>query len=252
MSLFEAFNLGQGFRKYFRIEAASSTDVRDEVFRVRHEVYCEELGFEPVRAGSARDRRLRCAQHSLPAANLLNEPFTLSAALAWCWQIHATPAPLPFEKACAATLDRSIIDPSKLHRGKIAEVSRLAVRSHFRRRKVKADSGGDSGRGFRFNGAATVSLYSDRFVPGRSGDGQAARHRNAVRAHGATVAVSFRQARRKDQTDRRARRASGNQNPLDDGCELDHQRPTLSGQTRCGPSCRKKIAATDTEVQRTS
>ena len=49
MSLFDRFNLGAGFKKYFQIEAASNERVRDDVFRVRHEVYCEELKFEPER-----------------------------------------------------------------------------------------------------------------------------------------------------------------------------------------------------------
>ena len=135
MSLFEAFNLGQGFRKYFRIEAASSTEVRDEVFRVRHEVYCEELGFEPVRP----DRRETDAYDAHSIHCLLRTSNEPSHPIGCARLVLADPrdpaAPLPFEKACAATLDRSIIDPSKLHRGKIAEVSRLAVRSHFRRRK---------------------------------------------------------------------------------------------------------------------
>ena len=89
MSLFEAFNLGQGFRKYFRIEAASSTEVRDEVFRVRHEVYCEELGFEPVRPTGAKPTpTMRTAFTACcePRMNLL----TLSAAHVWCLRTRAT------------------------------------------------------------------------------------------------------------------------------------------------------------------
>ena len=38
MSLFDRFNLGTGFKKYFQIEAAASDAVRDEIYRVRHEV----------------------------------------------------------------------------------------------------------------------------------------------------------------------------------------------------------------------
>src|SRR5690606_33823020 len=49
MSLFDRFNLGAGFSKYFKIEAAATDAIRDEVYRVRHEVYCEELKFEPER-----------------------------------------------------------------------------------------------------------------------------------------------------------------------------------------------------------
>lgn len=47
--LFDRFNLGHGFRKYFEIHAAIDDSLRDHVYRIRHEVYCEELGFEPVR-----------------------------------------------------------------------------------------------------------------------------------------------------------------------------------------------------------
>lgn len=48
--------------------------------------------------------------------------------------------PLPFEKSCAATLNRSIVDPAKLPRDTIAEGSRLAVIALFRQRKGEANS----------------------------------------------------------------------------------------------------------------
>ena len=44
--------------------------------------------------------------------------------------------PLPFERTCAATINRSIIDPARQPRGAIAEVSRLAVRAQYRLRKA--------------------------------------------------------------------------------------------------------------------
>ena len=51
-------------------------------------------------------------------------------------------APFPFEKTCAATFDRNLIDPKKIDRTKVAEVSRLAVVSAYRRRKGEKDSEG--------------------------------------------------------------------------------------------------------------
>lgn len=135
MSLFERFNLGHGFRTYFRIDAALDDVLRDDVYRIRHEVYCEELKFEPERP----DRREidDYDAHSLHCLlRTVNEPHTLVGCTRL---VLANPddmdAPLPFEKACEATLDRSIIDPAKLPRERIAEVSRLAVRSRYRRRK---------------------------------------------------------------------------------------------------------------------
>jgi len=44
-------------------------------------------------------------------------------------------APLPFEILCRDTIDRSIIDPARLDRTHIGEISRLAVRSRYRRRR---------------------------------------------------------------------------------------------------------------------
>ncbi len=49
MQLIDRLNLGEGFSKYFRINAALDEDLKDEVFRIRHSVYCEDLQFESMR-----------------------------------------------------------------------------------------------------------------------------------------------------------------------------------------------------------
>lgn len=135
MLLFDRFNLGHGFRKYFEIVPATDDSLRDAVYRVRHEVYCEELGFEPVRA----DRRETDSYdpHSLHCLMRSSQAKQTSVG---CVRVVLAKADdpdfaLPFERTCAATLDRSIIDPARLPRDTIAEVSRLAVRAVFRRRK---------------------------------------------------------------------------------------------------------------------
>ena len=48
MFLFELMNLAGGYRKYFEIVPALSDELRDEAYRIRHAVYCEELGWDPV------------------------------------------------------------------------------------------------------------------------------------------------------------------------------------------------------------
>lgn len=135
MSLFDRFNLGAGFQRYFSIEAGASASVRDEVFRVRHEVYCEELKFEPERP----DRRETDAYDPQSAHCLLRSSRAPFSPVGCTRLILANPddpdAPLPFESACAHTIDRAIIDPAKLDRKRIGEVSRLAVRSSYRRRR---------------------------------------------------------------------------------------------------------------------
>ncbi|MCB1957114.1 MAG: PEP-CTERM/exosortase system-associated acyltransferase [Rhodocyclaceae bacterium] len=135
MALFDQFNLGHGFRRYFSISPAVSTPVRHQVFGIRHEVYCEELGFEPVRPD-----RMETDDYDSHSLHCLMRTSDENANLVGCNRIvlarpGAPDYPLPFERTCEATLDRSVIDPAKLPRESIAEVSRLAVRAHFRRRR---------------------------------------------------------------------------------------------------------------------
>ncbi len=144
MSLLENLHLGRGFRQYFRIDAALDEPLHDDVYRIRHEVYCEDLGFEPMRPDGretdaydahsihcllrtvdAPHQRVGCARLVLTNPDNRNDP-------------------LPFERACAEALDRSIIDPASLPRDRIGEVSRLAVRRAYRRRKGEARTAANS------------------------------------------------------------------------------------------------------------
>ncbi len=135
MSLLDRFNLGLGFKKYFEIVPATDEATRDQVFGVRHEVYCEDLHFEPERP----DRR-EIDDYDAQSLHCLLRTSTEPHAPVGCVRIvlcdPANPErPLPFERTCAQTLDRSLIDPARLPRGRIAEVSRLAVRAAYRRRR---------------------------------------------------------------------------------------------------------------------
>ena len=49
MHLPEFLNLGAGFSKYFRALPAVDADLQRIAFRIRHAVYCEELGYEAIR-----------------------------------------------------------------------------------------------------------------------------------------------------------------------------------------------------------
>jgi N-acyl amino acid synthase of PEP-CTERM/exosortase system len=132
--LFELLNLGEGFKKYFEILPALTDELRDEVYRIRHSVYCEELGWEPVRAdGRERDEYDAHALHCL-IRSVFDQSYVGCTRLVLA-KPGAPRHPLPFEKSCAQTLDRSIVDPQALPRHTIAEVSRLAVVSRYRRRK---------------------------------------------------------------------------------------------------------------------
>ncbi|ATE59115.1 PEP-CTERM/exosortase system-associated acyltransferase [Thauera sinica] len=135
MQLFDRFNLGHGFSKYFRIDAALDDALKDEVYRVRHTVYCEDLHFEPERPDQREiDAYDAHSVHCL--LRTVSEPYHPVGCARIVLANPADPeAPLPFEQTCAAALDRSIIDPAALPRDRIAEISRLAVHRQFRRRK---------------------------------------------------------------------------------------------------------------------
>ncbi len=135
MLLFERFNLGNGFQRYFQIVPATNEVLRSNVYRIRHEVYCEDLHFEPL-----RDDHRETDEFDAQSIHCLIRTIGTPSEWVGCTRLVLTnpadpEALLPFERTCAATLDRSIVDPAKLPRARIAEVSRLAVRAHYRRRK---------------------------------------------------------------------------------------------------------------------
>ena len=127
-------NLGDGYKQYFEIAPALDMARINDVFFIRHDVYARELGFEPMREDQQETdeydyRSKHCLVRSADATRLagcarlvLTDPADLDA-------------PFPFEVTCKNSLNRRIIDPAKQTRTRIAEVSRLAVMSEFRRRK---------------------------------------------------------------------------------------------------------------------
>ncbi len=134
MYLPEFLNLGAGFSKYFQALPAVDDSLRRSVYRIRHAVYCEELGYEPLRAdGMESDefdaRAAYCLLRSVSSGEFVGCVRLILADAA------NPAAPLPFERLCGASLDRAIVDPARLDRAKIAEVSRLAVINRYRRRR---------------------------------------------------------------------------------------------------------------------
>jgi N-acyl amino acid synthase of PEP-CTERM/exosortase system len=127
-------NPGAGFSKYFEVVPAVTSALRDEAFRIRHSVYCEDLQFEPTRSHRRETDEFDAQSVHCLLRNVNTGEF------AGCTRLIRTlpgdpQAALPFETACTATLDRSIVDPRGLPRARIGEVSRLAVVAKYRRRK---------------------------------------------------------------------------------------------------------------------
>jgi N-acyl amino acid synthase of PEP-CTERM/exosortase system len=135
VSVSERRSIGEGFKQYFEVVAATTEDLRTDVYRIRHEVYCEDLGFEPIRPDRREiDAYDRHSVHCLMRG--VAEPHDLVGCARMVLAQPENPdTPLPFEILCGNTIDRSIIDPARVDRTRIGEISRLAVRSRYRRRR---------------------------------------------------------------------------------------------------------------------
>jgi len=134
MKWFESVDLEGGFRRHFEVAPAFSDELKDAVYGIRHRVYCEELGFEPMRA----DRREK-DEYDAHSVHLLIRNVADEGLIGCARMILARPGdpyyPLPFERTCSATLDRNLVDPTSMPRSAVAEVSRLAIVNTYRRRK---------------------------------------------------------------------------------------------------------------------
>ena len=130
-------DLGDNFSQVFELIPALDDVSLDQVYRIRHDVYCRDLGWEPVREdGRESDEYDRHSFHCLLRRR------DNGVAVGCTRLILARPEdpafPLPFEISCRDVLDKSIADPAKVPRHTIGEVSRLAVAGAFRQRKGEA------------------------------------------------------------------------------------------------------------------
>ena len=130
----EILKLRSTFTQYFEIVPAFSDVLKDEVFSIRHQVYCEDLAFEPRRPDKRESDEYDAQSLHMLIRNVRTGEFVGCTRI-----IRVRPDDpqqlLPFELSCAKTIDRSIIDPATLRRSSIAEISRLAIISPYRRRK---------------------------------------------------------------------------------------------------------------------
>ena len=126
-------NPANRFKEHFELAQASTPELRDEVYRLRHRVYVDELGFErPSFDGRERDEFDEQSRHLLLRS-------VKTGVAAGCIRLVMVRAdrpqlPLPFEKIFAAAGYPREINPASPRRS-IAEISRLTLAREFRRRR---------------------------------------------------------------------------------------------------------------------
>jgi N-acyl amino acid synthase of PEP-CTERM/exosortase system len=156
-------NLAESFQKYFSVDLATTPGQKQDVFRARYRVYCDEFGYEdksrfPDKA--EHDEFDKYALHCLISHRASGIP-------AGC--VRLVPATvsnnyyiLPFEKFCADSLDEKFMHDFELPRSSICEISRLTVDSAFRQRsgETKTCLGKSNAMDFSQHEMRTFSLIA--------------------------------------------------------------------------------------------
>jgi len=129
-------DLAQIFNRYFDVLPADSSELLDDVFKLRYQVYCVENSFE--NAADFPDQRERDRYDDERAVYSVVRHHRSGLVAATVRLILPNPtdprAPFPIEESCRKCFAASGIDPERLPRNAMAEISRFAVSKDFKRR----------------------------------------------------------------------------------------------------------------------
>lgn len=126
--------LHRSFKQYFQVVPALTDDLIREAQKIRHEVYCRELGWEPLQDdGLEKDSYDANSLHCL-LKSVVNNRYIGCIRLVLP-TAEGAGAMLPFQQTCGAGLDSGHPSAAGLQSGTVAEVSRLAIIADYRRRR---------------------------------------------------------------------------------------------------------------------
>jgi N-acyl amino acid synthase of PEP-CTERM/exosortase system len=134
-------SLAHQFQRYFDVLFADTPALREQIHRIRYDVYCQEFHYEREEdcpGGQERDEYDPYSLHVLIVHKA-------SQTGAGCVRMVRPPPdaptlPLPMERYCGHTLNHPERHPGRLPRDQLAEISRLAVHTSFRRRLGESES----------------------------------------------------------------------------------------------------------------
>lgn len=145
----EARHICSHFSSFLEPVVANNSTLKTEVFKIRHHVYCEELGFEKIREnGQETDEFDAFSQYCLIRHRSSGQ---LAGTVRLVTPKHSGEQ-LPIEKYCLDSITNPSLNPSNFPREQICEISRLAVPRAFRRRQMD-----------NFDGAATGVINTHTF-----------------------------------------------------------------------------------------
>lgn len=146
------------FSRYLKPQVANSEDVKQQVYQLRHQVYCEELQYEPINTAQLEcdefdARSIHCVIQHLGSNRLAGTLRLISVR-------HQNDL-LPLEKFCAQAITHPQLRPINFLRHQVCEISRLAVPALFRKRQSDQFAGSATGA----INELTFSTHELRFFP---------------------------------------------------------------------------------------
>lgn len=134
----EANYISSHFSTYLTPCIARDDALREEVYKIRHHVYCEELEFEPVKeSGLELDEFDAFSMHCL-IQHVSSQNFAGTVRIVRPTEPNQQ---LPIEKYCLNSITHDELNPANFAREDVCEVSRLAVPKAFRRRQMDNHDG---------------------------------------------------------------------------------------------------------------
>jgi len=135
----DSYDIAEQFQRYFSVTPAKTTALKNEIYKLRYQVYCNEFNYEP--AENFPDGMEHDEYDSYALNVLIRHKATRQAA--GCTRLITTDpsnadAPLPIEKHCSDSLNINYLNDLNLARQSICEASRLSVAKNFRRRRGEA------------------------------------------------------------------------------------------------------------------
>lgn len=154
----EALAISKHFAQYLQPQIALTSDSKQEVYALRHQVYCEELHYEDEKPGQIEcdefdERAIHCCIRHLGSQQLAGTLRLITA--------NNADELLPLQKFCSAALTHPHLHPQYLLPRQICEISRLAVPAAFRKRQSDQFAGVATGA----INESTFSVQELRFFP---------------------------------------------------------------------------------------
>jgi N-acyl amino acid synthase of PEP-CTERM/exosortase system len=134
----DAMAIVQHFSQYLKPQVALTDDLQQEVFKLRHKVYCEELHYEDHRPQQIEQdefdqRALHCAIRHIKSDQLAGTVRIITTKNAG--------ELLPLQQHCAHAITHESLAPENFPAHQICELSRLAVPALFRKRQSDQQGG---------------------------------------------------------------------------------------------------------------